>query len=137
MPEEPVKTPTAPAVIFPAGESWQIDLRGTAETVAGQIRGLLRVPESDKHGLANQIVVLWPEATAPASDEQKAHAAEASKLREQAAALLKQADELEPPKNGSSVTLVAVKIFCRVNKTAKRDKTEKRELHLNGSIVEI
>lgn len=49
-------------------------------------------------------------------------------------ALATEIDALWPAAGG---TLLAVKIFCRVSKIPKRDKTEKRELHLNGSITEI
>lgn len=41
------------------------------------------------------------------------------------------------PETARSGTLVAVKIFCRVNKLEQRGRPAKRELHLNGSIVEI
>lgn len=37
----------------------------------------------------------------------------------------------------SETKLITVKIFARIHKTATRDKSEKRELHINGSITEL
>ena len=119
---------------FPSDESWQSELRGSAETVIDQIRGLVRVPEGDKRAMVEKISALWPD-NSPIDDALKARRAEANSLREKAALLLKGADELDPPK--ASEQYIAVRIFCRVNKLEQRGRPAKRELHLNGSIVEI